>query len=175
MAKDGISIQFRGGDKLDRALSKMAVTHQSKSSAIVNSSLSAATTQVKKELKREVPVWGGKDTKGFKTKSRNTSVGQLRRSIVGGLRKQVDVPRDVFLAGVWFKTAFGGAKTGYDDGFFIKFLDEKTKSNAFGATGGHNFIAKGVKKSESKFKNKIGGNLARKISILSQKIINKEL
>lgn len=173
MARDRISIQFRGGAKLDKALADIARIKQSGATSIVNKSLSAGATQVKKSIIREVPVWGGSDTKGFALGSRNVTVGQLKRSVTSGLRRKADVPRDVFLAGVWFKEWKYGATKNVDDGFFAKYLKDKTKPNAFGATGNNNFISKGVKQAESKFKNKVGGQLAKKIAAFAQAKINR--
>ena len=165
MAKDGISIQFRGGAKLDRALSKIAVTKNSAATKIVNQSLSAGATQVKKSIAAETPK-ADKDTTGFKTSSRNVKVGQLKKSLRSGLRRKVNVGRHVFLAGVTFND---------DEGWFSKFLMGRSHAeNAFGFAGGHNaFLKKGVKKSESKFKNKLGSSLAKKIAAFSQAKINR--
>lgn len=172
MAKDGINIRFRGGAKLDRALADIAVTQQSKASKIVNQSLKTGSTQVKKKIIREVPK-ADKDTTGFRLKSRNSTVGQLRKSVKSGLRNKVNVGRDTFLAGVWFQEWKYGATAQVDDGYFAKFLINKHKPNAFGYSGGHNFVKKGVKMAESNFKNKLGGNMARKIAAISQARINK--
>lgn len=173
MANDGVTVHFRGGQKLDRALSRIGNIKQSKATSIIYSSLSAGATQVKKGIIAKAPKWSGGDTEGFKVNSQNTTVGQLRKSIKSGLRKKVNVGRNTFLAGVWFQNKRGGAKDGVDDGFFIKFLEETHKANAFGFTGGQPFIKKGVKNSSQAFKNKVGGSMARKIALWGQSEINK--
>jgi|TARA_Y100000310_G_scaffold169451_1_gene169496 hypothetical protein len=171
MAKDGIHVHFGGGAALDRALTRIGNIKQSKASTIVNSSLSAGATQVKKGIARVTPV-AEKDTTGFKTSSRNVTKGQLKRSLKSGLRKKVNVDRSTFLAGVWFQTKKGGASA-TADGFFAKQVLEKHRANAFGYTGGNNFLTKGVKASESNFKNKVGSSLAKKIAAFGQLEINK--
>ena len=171
MARDGISIQFRGAAALDRALTRIGNLKQSKATTIVNSSLSAGATQVKKSIARVTPV-ADKGTTGFKTSSRNVTKGQLKRSLKSGLRKKVNVGRNTFLAGVWFQTKKGGASANAD-GFFAKQVLESHGPNAFGFTGGNNFLKKGVKAGESAFKNKLGGTLAKKIAAFGQVEIDK--
>ena len=171
MARDGIHIHFRGGDKLDRALSQI---QQRIGTKIINQSLSAGATQVKKSIKAVTPVTNLGDTKGFKLDSRNTTVGQLKKSIASGLRKKVNTGRDVFLAGVWFQNKRGGASED-SDGFFAKQVIERHAPNAFGYKGGNNFLQKGVKAGESKFRNKVGSSLANKLAAHHQSIINANL
>ncbi len=172
MAKDGLSMKLEGGLQLDRALAKMAVTHQSKSSKVVNDSLKTAAAGVKKIMKPKIPKYH-KDTKGFRTKSRNTTMGQLRRSLKSGLRKQ-NFSRSVFMAGVWFAEGKSKNKKS-DDGFFAKWLyDNPHKDNAFGFSGGRT-LGRIVKPASSGFNKTVGTQLATKIAALSQKIINKEL
>jgi len=171
MAKDGIQINFGGGAALDRALTRIGNIKQSKATTIVNSSLSAGATQVKKSIASVTPV-SSKDTTGFKLASRNITKGQLKRSLKSGLRKKVNVDRNTFLAGVWFQNKRGGASAN-DDGFFAKQVLESHRSNAFGYTGGNNFLSKGVKSSEAAFKKKVGSSLAKKIAAFGQAEINK--
>lgn len=168
---DGLHITFRGGKELDRALTKIGNIKQSKATSIVNSSLSAGATQVKKSIASVTPV-SSKETKGFKLSSRNTTKGQLKRSLKSGLRKKVNVGRNTFLAGVWFQNKRGGAAED-SDGWFAKMVLESHRPNAFGYTGGNNFVKKGIKIGESAFKNKLGGSLAKKIAAFGQSEINK--
>jgi len=172
MAKDGVTITFRGGERLDRALANIAVTNQSLASKIVTSSLSAGATQVKKIVKKETPK-AKKDTTGFKPDSTNISVGQLRNSLKSGLRNKPTGTLDLssFIAGVWFEDTKDGSD---EDGFFARFLTERHSPNKFGFAGGHKaFIKRAVKMAESNFKNKVGGTIAKKIAAFSQLKINK--
>ena len=172
MAKDGLNIRLEGGAYLDRVLSKMAVTQQSDASKIVKASLSGAATQAKKTIANGVPK-ANKDTKGFKTASRNVTKGQLRNSLKSGLRNNVKVGRDVFLAGVWFnegqsKNKDGSATKKKDDGFFAKFLyDNPHKDNAFGFSGGRN-LSRAVKPAVGKFRTTMGTQLAKRIAAFNQ-------
>lgn len=171
MAKDGIRVSFRGGAKLDRALTKIGNIKQSKATTIVNQALNAGATQVKKSIANVTPV-ADKDTTGFSTSSNNTTKGQLKRSLRSGLRKKVNVDRTTFLAGVWYQDTGTGSN---DDGWFAKFLMGRSHApNAFGFKGGHNaHLKKGISKGEKPFKNKVGGSLARKIAAFGQAQINK--
>lgn len=173
MAKDGITIRFRGGAKLDRALTNIGNLKQSKATEIVNSSLSAGATQVKKSIASVTPTFE-KDTvvQGKGRSPLKVTKGQLKRSLKSGLRKRVNVGRNVFLAGVWFQTKKGGASSDAD-GWFAKQVLERHNPNAFKYTGGNNFLKKGVQIGDPKFRNKVGGSLARKIAAFGQSQVNK--
>lgn len=169
---DGINIRLEGGARLDRILSKMAITHQSAASRIVNSVIKKAAAGVRKSMKPNIPKTNLGDTTGFKTVSRNVSVGQLRNSLKSGLRNKVNIPRDVFLGGVWFNEGGGKGKKN-DDGFFAKFVyDKPHKDNAFGFSGGRT-LKKIVAPTVNNARKIIGTELAKKIAIHDQKMINK--
>jgi len=173
MAKDGIQINFGGGAALDRALTRIGNIKQSKATTIVYESLSTGATQVKKAIADVTPEFH-KDTI-VQSKDRSplkVTKGQLKRSLQSGLRKNVNVGRNTFLAGVWFQNKRGGAAENAD-GWFAKQVLESHRANAFGYTGGNNFLSKGVKSSESAFKKKVGTNLAKKIAAFGQAEINK--
>lgn len=175
MAKDGIRVHFKGGAKLDRALAQMAITHQSATSKIVNQSLSAGATQVKKSVQAVTPEFH-KDTvvQGKGRSPLKITKGQLKRSIKSGLRTKAKISRNSFLAGVWIQNKKGGASDNAD-GWFAKQVIEKHAPNAFGYTGGNDFVKRGYKAGESKFRQKVGSQLAKKIAKLHQTIINSNL
>ncbi len=169
---DGINIRLVGGARLDRALSRMAITHQSTASKIVNGSIRKASASVRKGMKPKIPKTNLGDTIGFKTGSRNVSVGQLRNSLKSGLRNKVRTPRDVFLGAVWFNEGRGKGKKN-DDGFFAKFVyDRPHKDNAFGFSGGRT-LKRIVKPTESGARKILGRELARRIAIQQQKMIDR--
>ena len=154
MAKDGLNIRLEGGVALDRVLSKMAITKQSSASRIVDQSLNKASADVRKKVKKATP--------------KNT--GQLRRSIKSGLRKKVNVPRDVFLSGLWFQQ---GAEFGKADGYYARWILKRHEANAFGYKGGDNFLKPAINNSKAGFRKVVGDQLAQKIAKESQKEIDK--
>ena len=154
MARDGLSIKLEGGAKLDRALAKMAITHQSKTSALVYASLNSGANVTKKAVAKKAPV----------------DKGTLKKSLVNGLRRRVRTPRDVFIAAVNFKFTRDGGENEGTGGWTSLFTILGTKNQH-----PNNFLLKGAKDSESAVRNKIGLQLAKKIAVLDQKIINREL
>ena len=169
--KDGLNIRLEGGAMLDRVLSKMAITHQSAASRAVNQSLTQGATAVKQAIKPKLPEYE-KNTTGFINESRNVTKGQLKRSLKSGLRNRVNLPKDVFLGGVWFQEGQGKGKK-KDDGFFAKWVfDNPHKDNAFGFSGGRN-LGRLVKPASPKFKKIVGVQLAKNIAKQKQKEIDK--
>ena len=164
MAKDSLSIRLVGGASLDRKLSKM---RQRVATRLVSQSLGKGAADLRKNVKKATPV-ASKDTTGFKRSSLNTTVGQLRRSVKSGLRKNVNVGRDTFLAAVTF--AQGG---GSSDGFYARWVVGRHAPNAFGYKGGNGFLNKAVNNSKSSVQRIIGEQLARKIVIQEQPFLNK--
>ena len=177
-----MTIQFRGGAKLDRALADIANLERSKATTMIYSSLSTGATQVKKAIKKFVPeMKGGRTETLAKSSSPKASSalkkgikitkGQLKRSLQAGQRRQVKGDRKTFMAAVWFKGGKGsGVKAGAtDDGFFSHWLMHGTRNGI----SANNFVKKGVKAGEPMFKNKVGGNLARKIAAFSQAKIDR--
>jgi len=164
MANQGITMKLHGGLELDK---KLASIQNSVGTRIVKSSLSKSATQVKKTIKNTAPQ-ATKDTTGFKTSSRNVTKGQLKRSVQAGLLNKVNVGRNTFLAGVWFKSAKGSGKmkgtAGVDDGFHAKFVIDRHKPNAFGYSGGNDFLSKGVKQAAPTFIKTMGKNLGNKVA-----------
>lgn len=152
MAKDGLNIKLEGGAKLDRALSKMAITHQSKTSALVYASLNSGANVTKKAVKAKAPI----------------DKGTLKASLVNGLRRKVRTPRDVFLAAVSFKFTRQKNSNEGSGGWTSLFTILGTKNQH-----PNNFLLKGAKSSEGLVRKKIGIMLAKKIAVLDQKIINK--
>ena len=144
MAKDGLNIDVSDLKKMDKALSNLAITSQSKASRIVDSSLTKAAADTRKKVKKAAPK----------------STGQLRRSIKSGLRKKVNVPRDVFLAGVWFQQ---GKSLGNADGYYARWVLKTHKANASGHTGGDDFLTPALKASRAGFISVIDKQLSRKI------------
>ena len=83
MAKDGIHIQFKGGAKLDLALTKIANVKQSKASTIVNNTVKTASTELKRQIKAVTPQSSsgstGRDgSRGAKTKVHGHTKGTLK-------------------------------------------------------------------------------------------------
>ena len=156
MAKDKLSIRLEGGAKLDRVLAKMALTHQSAASKIVFNSLKSGASTAGKAVKAKAP----KDTQ------------TLKKSIKNGLRRKVNVPRNVFMAAVFFKFKRDTGDTG-DGGWYSIFNIRRHKKNAFGSRGGNDFVTPAVKSSEGAVRKTIGTKLALKIAAFNQKQINK--
>jgi len=151
MAKDGLSMKLEGAAKLDRALTKMAVTHQSKASTLVYGALKSGSTVAKKAIKKKAPV----------------DKGTLRSSLVNGLRRKVPTPRDVFIAAVNFEFTRKKNTNEGTGGWTSLFTILGTKKQH-----PNNFLLKGAKASEPQVRKKIGDMLAKKIAVLNQKIIN---
>lgn len=155
MAKDKLSIRLEGGAKLDRVLSKMAITHQSEASKIVYNSLKSGASTAGKAVKKKAP----KDT--------NT----LKKSIKNGLRRKASVPRNVFMAAIFFKFKRDTGNEG-EGGWYSIFNVRRHKKNAFGSRGGNDFVTPAIKSSESAVRKTIGTKLALKIAAFSQSKIN---
>jgi hypothetical protein len=168
MARDGLSIRLENGANLDRILAKM---QQRVGTKLINQSLTKGAGELRKSVKKKTPK-ANKDTEGFKTSSRNVEKGQLQRSVKSGLRKKVNLGRHTFLAGVWFQEGRGKAKKS-DDGFFARWVISRHSPNAFGYSGGNNFLGNAVKSSRSSVRRIIGTQLAQKIANEKQKEINK--
>jgi len=154
MASDGLQIKLEGAARLDRALSKMAVTKQSAASKIVNQSLNKGAAEVRKKVKAATPK----------------TTGQLKRSVKSGLRKKVSLPTDVFLGGVWFQQ---GKSFGSADGYYARWVLNRHARNAFGDEGGNNFLTPAVRAAIPSFRKIVGTQLADKIAKENQKEINK--
>ena len=152
MARDNLSIKLEGGAALDRALSKMAITHQSKTSKLVYDSLKSGSNVTKKAVAAKAPI----------------DKGTLKSSLVNGLRRKVRTPRDVFLAAVSFEFKRDKGENTGTGGWTSLFTVLGTKE-----LHPNNFLLKGAKSSESLVRKKIGVMLAKKIAVLDQKIINK--
>lgn len=155
--KGGVTISLEGEKQLDRALKKMAITHQSAASKIVYSALGSGATIAKKAAKKAAPV----------------STGTLRDSLISGLRRKVKTPRDVFLSAVSFKFKRAKGWNEGDGGWYSMFNINKHKKNAFGKKGGNDFIKKAIDNSETKVRQTIGTKLSLKIAKEQQKQINK--
>lgn len=168
MAQDRLSIKLVGGARLERLLLKFS---NSVGTTLAFQSLNKGAAAVRKVVRTNTPVTTLGDTKGFKDSSRNIRKGQLKRSVISGLRRRVKVPRNVFLAGVWFQTKRGGA-TADKDGFFAKQVLERHAANPFGFKGGNNFLKKSVNKSRSVFQRIVGVQLGEKIAGRIQKEID---
>lgn len=156
-----MTIQFRGGLKLDKALREMDRNRDATNAAY--SALSAGATQVKKGVKSVTPVMKDRQETEVKRKGQKgikIVKGQLKKSVTSGLRKKAAKSRNVFMASVWFKNAKGGGKEGVDDGFHVVWNKPDQ------------IVKKGVKKSENAFKNKVGGTLAKKIALIHQRKID---
>ena len=151
MARDGLSMKLEGGAKLDRVLAKMAITKQSRASAIVYSALGSGATTAKKSAKAAAPV----DT------------GTLKKSLISGLRRKVQTPRDVFLSAVSFEFTRKKNTNEGTGGWTSLFTILGTKKQH-----PNNFLLKGAKDSEPQVRKRIGDMLAKKIAVLNQKIIN---
>ncbi len=154
MARDGLSIKLEGAAKLDRALAKMAITHQSKTSALVYSALNSGANVTKKAVAKKAPI----------------DKGTLKSSLINGLRRKVRTPRDVFLAAVSFEFKRDKGENTGSGGWTSLFTILGTKK-----LHPNNFLLKGAKSSESLVRKKIGFMLAKKIAVLDQKIINNAL
>lgn len=169
MAKDKITMKLHGGTNLDRKLSSM---QQRIATKFVNQSLSSASTKARNEVRKAAPK-ASKDTTGFKTSSRNVTTGQLKKSIASGLLKKVNVSRNSFLAGIWFKSVKGSGKmkgtANVDDGFFAKFVIDRHKPNAFGYRGGNDFLSRGQQKAAPAFIKTMGQKLGSKVKAYMQK------
>ena len=158
MAKnDGLSIRLEGGAKLDRTLAKMAITHQSATSALVYSALKSGATTAAKAAKAKAP----KDT------------GTLRKSLKSGLRRRVSTPRNVFMSADNFQFTREKGENEGTGGWYSMFNIRRHKENAAGNKGGNDFIKPAVKQSESSVRKTIGTRLAIKIAKEQQKQIDK--
>jgi hypothetical protein len=177
MAKDGIHIRFNGGLKLDRALTEIGNLKQSKATLIVNSSLSAAATQLKSSIKSVTPKSktnsSGRDgSRGAETKVKGHTKGTLRRSLTTRLQKTSSLSKDrsVFAASVYVADGHGKnpEKDANKDGWYAHFLQGGTPNIAK-----NDFMAKGAKLAVNKVTNKLGSTLAKKIAAFGQMEINK--
>jgi len=169
MAKDGMTMHLRGGAKLERILGSF---QQRIGTRIVGSSLNQGATLVKKSVASETPVYKSDSVVSSKNRSPlKVTAGQLKRSIKSGLRNKTNVGRNTFLAGVWFQNKKGGASAD-SDGWYAKQVLESHKANAFGYTGGNNFLKKGVDKARKPFISKVGGSIGKKVKNELQKEIN---
>jgi len=177
MAKDGIHIKFRGGEKLDRALRDIANIKQSKASVIVNSSVRSASVELKKSIKSVTPKgkknFEGRDgSRGAKTKVHGHNKGTLRRSLQHRLQKTSALSKDrnVFAASVFIRDGHGGNKEKDPnlDGWYAHFLTLGTPKIAK-----NDFMNKGAKLAANKVKNKLGSTLAKKIAAFGQTKINR--
>jgi hypothetical protein len=177
MAKDGLHIRFKGGQKLDRALSEIANLHQSKATLIVNNSLSAASTQLKKSIKSVTPESSngsnGRDgSRGAATKVKGHTKGTLKRSLEARLQKTSGLSRNrnIFAASVFVRDGHGRnkEKDNNKDGWYAHFMQGGTPN-----ISKNDFMAKGTAKAVSKVKNKLGSSLAKKIAVFGQMKINK--
>jgi len=168
MASDGLQIKLNGAAGLDRALIKLGT---SSGVRVINQSLTKAAAVVRKQVKAATPV-AEKDTKGFSLDSRNTTRGQLKRSVKSGLRRKSNPNPNVFVAGVWFQDSKGGAKQSAD-GFYAQWVINRHSQNAFGYAGGDSFLSKAVRKAKGSFNSIMTEQLGLKITIEGQKEINK--
>lgn len=166
---DGLSIRLENGVALDRILAK--IERQRDATKIVNQSLTKGAAELRKNVKKATPK-ASKQTEGFKTTSRNSEIGQLRRSVKSGLRKKVNLGRHTFLAGVWFNEGRGKSKKS-NDGYYAKFVINRHNPNAFGYQGGNNFLTPAVRRSKGGVRRIIGTQLATKIAANSQKKLNR--
>jgi HK97 gp10 family phage protein len=153
MANDKLSIRLEGGVRLDRILSGM---QQRIATRLVDQSLKKGAAELRKNVKKSTP----KDT------------GQLKKSVKSGLRKKVNVGKDVFLGGVWFQQ---GANFGGADGYYARWVLKRHAKNAFGYRGGNNFLTPAVRSSKAKVRKIIGEQLADKIVKQEQQEINRAL
>lgn len=167
MAADELSMRLEGGARLDRTLSLM---QQRIGTKIVRQSLKKGAADVRKKVKKATPK-AKTNTTGFALESRNTTKGQLARSVKSGLRNKVNVPRDVFLAGVWFAEG-AGSKPG-SDGFYARWVLNRHSPNAFGYRGGNDFLGKAIKSAAPGFRKTVGDQVAIKIASEAQKQIDK--
>ena len=154
MAKDALSFKIQNGVLLDRILSKM---QQSVGTKIVYDSLKKGAAEVRKTTKKVAP----KDT------------GQLRKNIKSSLRRKVKTDRHTFMAAVAVKYERTGKEAEGIGGWYNWFVGAKHKENAFGSTGGKNFMAEGLRKSKSQARKTIGEDMMRRVVDYQQKELNK--
>jgi len=152
MAKDGLSMKLVGGAKLDMALKKMAITKQSRASTLVYNSLKSGATVVKKAAKEKAPTGSTKD---------------LKNSLISGLKRRVQTPRDVFLASVSFDFTREKNENKGTGGWASLFVVKGTKK-----MHPNNFMKKATNDSRNAVKKKIGINLAKSIAKEQQKKLN---
>lgn len=177
MAKDGISIHFRGGAKLDAALVRISNVKQSKASAIVYSSLTQAANAAKKSIKSATPVgdkdFSGRDgSRGAKSKVHGHTKGTLRRSLTIRLQRTSILSKNpnVFAASVFIADGHGRnkEKDPNKDGWYAHFVTMGTPNHI-----PNDFMAKGLKAAENAIKKKLGSSIAKKIALFGQIEINK--
>ncbi len=115
-------------------------------------------------LKQETPV-AKLEAKGHKKyDSRNHPKGTLRESVKKGLRRRTK-DRNVFAASAYYD--MGGEQ------FYANFVLHKHAPNAYGFTGGNNFIDKSVKRSESRVMDNLGRDMVNNLTNALQKFMNK--
>ena len=153
MAQDGLSIKLIGAAKLDRALSKMAITHQSKTTSLVFQSINSGAAEVRKEAVKEAPQ----------------DMGTLRDSIKNKASRK-NKRRNIFMALVFYKFDRGSRNIG-SGGWYSLFVERGTDRGIRPM----NILAKAAKRAKPKARKKIGDTLVKKIAKMQQKIINGEL
>lgn len=177
MAKDGISIHFRGGAKLDAALVRIANIKQSNASSIVYSSLTSAANTAKKSIKTFTPVgkkdFSGRDgSRGAKSKVHGHTRGTLKRSLQSRLQRtsKLSQNKNVFAASVFVADGHGRnkEKDPNKDGWYAHFVTLGTPNHT-----PNDFMAKGLKSGENAIKKKLGSTIAKKIALFGQMKVNK--
>ena len=115
-------------------------------------------------LKQETPS-GKFEAKGHKKyDSRNHPKGTLRESVKKGLRRRVK-DKQTFAASAYYDVNYKQ--------YYANFVLHRHNPNAYGFTGGKNFIASSVSRSESRILSMMARNLENNLTNKLQKLLDK--
>lgn len=124
----------------------------------------AASESFSAVLKQETPV-GKFEAKGHKKyDSRNHPRGTLRESVKKGLRRRIK-NKNVFAASSFYEID--------QKQYYANFVLHSHKPNAYGFTGGKNFIEKAINRSEARIMDKLGRDMVNNLTNALQKYIDK--
>jgi hypothetical protein len=124
----------------------------------------AASESFTAVLKQETQV-ASLEAKGHKKyDSRNHARGTLRESVKKGLRRRVK-NKNLFAASSYYQME--GKQ------YYANFVLHSHKPNAYGFTGGENFIEKAINRSETRILDKLGRDMLNNLTNALQKYINK--